>query len=290
MKNSKSAVSETYSKYGPHPIMEKSRNMGIVMTSISAMALIYSFFLMAKATEKFRSLTEYYDPSYNFINPENIGFELSLISVMQAGALIVLVLGIYRIIFSRKSTTNFAVCTSLISLFLIFISVIPTQGTHKEVKDTLLANQHIWAEKRYGVIYDEITTREVENGRRDYDVQDKVLRNGEPIASVCERDNRQTVAFCNPGTDTELSIILAKYGDDSTLDKDPKDELINGLPYEEAQPVEPRYTEEPLPDFDEKPIPYYMDEGYDGPTPEPYEEVLEPPIEEFHPEDYAPSH
>lgn len=223
MSNSNNGVSPSYSKYGPHPVKKSSRTVGIVMTASAFIALIVSFFVWNAEKEKFRDLTTYFHPDYNFINPEEIGFELSLISVLQGGILIVLVLGIYRIIFSRKSTTNFAVLTSLVCMALTFLSVIPMQGTHQEVKQEILANQHIWAEKRYGIAYDEVTVREIENGKRDYKIQDQVILDGEVIASVCQRDSRRTVIFCETGTEIELPLISEMYDSEYSYDENPSD-------------------------------------------------------------------
>lgn len=229
MSNLNNGTPATYSRYGPHPVKKSSRTVGIIMAAGAFIALICSLFILNEEKAKFRALTTYFHPDYNFINPEQIGFELSFISVSQGGILIVLILGIYRIIFSRKSTTNFAVLTSLACMVLTFLSAIPMQGIHKEIKTEMLVNQHTWAEERYGIIYDEITVREVENGKRDYKVQDKVLLNGEVIASVCERDSRRTVIFCETGTDIELFRDSDMYSDSSY-----EDYTYNESDYEES--------------------------------------------------------
>lgn len=207
-------VTQPYSKYGPHPIKKSSRTIGIVMTSVAAIGLLLSLFFMKETERTLYARIDNVNPAFNFANPHTLYLDLSLINVIQGGGLILLILGIYRIIFSRKSTTNFAVLTSLACFVAIIIAVIAGSGDNAKINKTALENQHTWAEQRYGVIYDEITIREIENGKRDYKVQDKVLLNGETIATVCEQDNRQTVQFCFPGTNEELPLLyFDKYAE-----------------------------------------------------------------------------
>jgi hypothetical protein len=77
------------------------------------------------------------------------------------------------------------------------------------VSDNLLANQKSWAEQRYGISYDEISTFETKAGRYGHRTwQNELIKDGKPVAEVCgEKTYISEIRFCTPGTLQELTVI-----------------------------------------------------------------------------------
>jgi hypothetical protein len=210
------------SKFGTHPVKPASRIIGIVMVIAALTWLFLSVDIWQKEFDRMKLLGTYKDPGMAFVNPENLTGGLALIGSLQGFAAILLCLGIYRIIFSRKSTWLVFVVFPL-AFAAIIGQALYINSVRIEVKETVLSNQHEWAEQRYGIVYDEITTRtkkhdNTTNESRNYKVQDSVTKDGETIATVCERHERQAVLFCEPGTDVELFSMASSNVDEFSSD------------------------------------------------------------------------
>ena len=214
--------------FGQHPTKPSSRVFGIVMVVAALAWLFYSVGIWDTEINRLKAMGDFKDPYYYFVNPQELTGGLSLIGSLQGFAGILIILGVYRIIFSRKSTwlvfVAFPICFGIIIAQAFYIN-----GIREEVQKTVLSNQHTWAEERYGVTYDEITLKVVKaNETRNYKVQDEVKKDGETIASVCEAENRQSTYFCETGTSTELST--AAYSPESSE-------------YQEEETVLPEYED-----------------------------------------------
>lgn len=218
--NSESMPPAKKKPYWPkHPVTPAARIIGIVMVIAALAWLIYSVGIWDNELNRLKMMVNYKDPAYPFVNPQELTGGLALIGTLQGFAAIVLCLGIYRIIFSRKSSwLVFAVFP--LAFGAIIGQAMFVNSVREETVKTVLANQHEWAEQRYGVTYDEITLREISarNSSRDWTVQDSVMKDGEIIATVCERQERQATLFCEPGTDTELSTFSGETDIDSSYE------------------------------------------------------------------------
>lgn len=198
-----------------HPVSPASRIIGIVMVLASLTWLYLSIDIWDNELNRLKSMVNYKDPELAFVNPEELTGGLALIGTLQGFAAIVFCLGVYRIIFSRKSSwLVFAVFP--LAFGAIIAQALYVNSVREDTKEAVLVNQHEWAEQRYGITYDEITVREIKgrNENRSYTVQDSVMKDGQIIATVCERHERQSTLFCEPGTDTELLTFIT----DSSLD------------------------------------------------------------------------
>ena len=92
-----------------------------------------------------------------------------------------------------------------VAVMLVFVSL--AQLAYSPATEKLLDKQHSWAEKRYGVTYDGISTFETKSRRSNMTWQDKVIRNGETIAEVCPKQSYE-IKFCVPNSTQELSLSL----------------------------------------------------------------------------------
>lgn len=193
------------SRWGKRPESRGARIFGIVMVVAAILWPIASVNIWYTEMARMKSLGDFSDPYYYFVNPFELTGGLALIGSLQGFAGILLCLGTYRIIYSRKSTALVFI------VFPIFFGLIIAQAFHvsgirEEVQKSAISNQHTWAEQRYGLTYDEITVKTLKaNESRTYKAQDSVMKDGQVIASVCEAENRQSTYFCEPGTATELS-------------------------------------------------------------------------------------
>lgn len=217
-----------------HAATPASRIIGIIMVVAALSWLVPSFSIWDNELTRLKMMGNYKDSQLAFVNPQELTGGLALIGTLQGFAAIVLCLGMYRIIFSRKSSwLVFAVFP--IAFAAIIGQALYVNTVREETVKTVLANQHEWAEQRYGITYDEITLREMtaRNSSRSWKVQDSVMKDGQIIATVCERHDRQSVLFCEPGTDTELFTFVSDTGYDYTeenfipSDEDPEPGTIN---------------------------------------------------------------
>lgn len=217
-----------------------ARIFGIVMVVASVVWLIASVDIWNTEMARMKSFGTLNDPKYYFVNPMEITGSLGLITFLQGFALLLITLGIYRIIYARKSRRLVFVA------FPVFFAIAIGQALYiNSVRETVvkdvLANEHSWAEHRYGVTYDEITTKEIKaNESRKRKVQDEVKKDGQVIANVCESENRWEIYFCEPGTSTELST--AAYSESSEIPED-YDASTPDTTYDETSSLlEPDYS------------------------------------------------
>lgn len=186
------------------------RIIGIVMTVVATVALAWLANEYSKETDKILSLPHIMDPQNMYINIFNFVGGSALIVTLFGGVLMMLILGVYRIITNTKSKKLI-----FIAFFLVFglgiAESLQVNEMRKDVVEELLVEQHDWAEKRYGIQYDEITVRTWEGRKgRTHHMQESVMRDGEIIATVCPQDD-YNILFCEPGTTDELPVYLSSY-------------------------------------------------------------------------------
>lgn len=91
-----------------------------------------------------------------------------------------------------------------VAVTLAFFTV--SQLLYAPVVKQLLEKQHSWAEQRYGIDYEEISTFQTKSRSTDRTWQDKVISKGQVIAEVCPRQGYE-ISFCVPGTLQELPLV-----------------------------------------------------------------------------------
>lgn len=210
------------SRFPKHPVTKAARIFGIVMVIAGLCLFIYGLQGWNIELARMVSLGDYMNPEYAFINPENLTGNITMAIGFMGLSSIMLILGIYRIIYSRKS--SWLIFPSFFLVFAIAIGMaFHVNSIRVEVKEKVLANEKVWAEKRYAVSYDEVTVKKVEpktNSKYDYTVQDEVKSNGEVIAKVCTNPDRQSIYFCDKDTNEELPMYLLddSYESDDSMD------------------------------------------------------------------------
>jgi hypothetical protein len=204
-----------------HPVAKSSRVFGIVMVIVALCMFIYGLQGWNIEIARMISLGDYMDPTHAFINPENLTGNITMGIFFMGLASIMIILGTYRIIYSRKS--SWLIFPAFFLVFGIGIGMaLHVNNIRMEVKEKTLTNEKVWAEKRYAVSYDELTVKKVKpktNSKYDYTVQDEVKSHGEVIAKVCTNPDRQSVYFCDKETGEELPMYLLDSDfstDDST--------------------------------------------------------------------------
>lgn len=141
----------------------------------------------------------------SFHNPYNISMWATRVSIFVVVIGLVFLLKLY---FITKIVIHRFIVNTLVFIILIIGMVIAigvTESIGENVSNELLTKQHIWAESRYGILYDEITTYRTD-GKVPTTYQEKVMSNGEVIAEVCS-GQRGKVLFCKPDTFRELPVI-----------------------------------------------------------------------------------
>lgn len=196
----------------PSPVQNKApgqsaRIIGIVMAVVAMIAMGWLALEYRKETDKILDFPGTMVPENMFINIFNFTGGSALIVTLFGGALIVLILGIYRIIANKKSKV-----LPFVAFFLVFglciVESLQVNEMRKDVVEELLVVQHDWAEKRYGIEYDDITVRTWEGRKgKTHHAQEHVMRDGEIIASVCHQDD-YNILLCQPGTMDELPVYL----------------------------------------------------------------------------------
>lgn len=209
-------------RFPKYPVTKAARIFGIVMVIAGLCLFIYGLQGWNVEMPRMVSLGDYMDPQYAFINPENLTGNVTIAIGLMGLAGMMLILGTYRIIYSRKS--SWLVFPAFFLIFGIGIGMaLHVNNIRMEVKEKVLANEKVWAEKRYGVSYDEITVKKIEpktNSKYDYTVQDEVKSGGEIVAKVCTNPDKQSIYFCDKETNEELPMYLidTEYKRDDSTD------------------------------------------------------------------------
>lgn len=195
-------------RFQKHPVTPGARIAGIIMVIAAVALFIYAFDGWNHELERMQSFALYSDPAYPFVNAEELTGNIGLAIGLMGLSAIMTILGGYRIIFSRKSSK--LVFAAFFIVFAIAIGMaLHVNNIRMEVKEDVLKNEKVWAEKRYGIAYDEITVKKIEpdtHSRNDYTIQDEVKKDGNVIATVCMDDDRSSLKFCEPGTQEELYV------------------------------------------------------------------------------------
>lgn len=193
-------ISANTSKHSP-------RTLGVFMIAASIIIIGWQGLELYRYIEDMRALPGSMRPDKMFVNIYKInGAPFSLVVI--SSLLVILILGIFRVVKNKKSK-------DLIYIAIVLAFGLAIGGTSQldsiahGVEEELLVVQKDWAEKRYGISYDEITVKKTKgNKNRTKLAQDSVIKNGETIATVCKHDN-YNVQFCKSGTDTELPVRFA---------------------------------------------------------------------------------
>lgn len=176
------------------------------MTIISLVGMGWLTFEYRKEQDKIVSFPSTIGPDNYFVDIYNYSEGLSFISVIFAGAIILLALGVYRIMTNARPPKKLTAIAFAVVFPLLIIQAIQAGNQQKDTISELLSVQHTWAEQRYGIEYDEITVRTWEGRKGQTNrVQDNVMKDGQNIATVCPYD-RYNILFCEPGTTDELPV------------------------------------------------------------------------------------
>lgn len=209
-------------RFRKYPVTKAARIFGIVMVIAGLCLFIYGLQGWNVELARMVSLGDYRDPMYAFVNPENLTGNVTIGIFFMGLASMMLILGTYRIIYSRKS--SWLVFPAFFLVFGIGIGMaLHVNNVRMEVKEKVLVNEKAWAEKRYAISYDEIMVKKIEpktNSKYDYTVQDEVKSGGKVIAKVCTNSDRQSIYFCDKETGEELpmSLVDTDYKSDDSTD------------------------------------------------------------------------
>jgi hypothetical protein len=186
----------------------KIRINGVIMSVIFGFLLLCSLAYVVGAPERIREFTTDIPATGLFPNLYKVDLDSSpLLSVIALFSLVGVVSGISRVIRGQRGP-GWLPMTVIVGFFIAFAFSMYLTNEYKEpIVKELHVTQHDWAEQRYGITYDEITVGERGSRRNITYFQDKVIKDGEPIAWVCEQ-KEDTVAFCGVNSMHELPVIV----------------------------------------------------------------------------------
>lgn len=183
---------------------------GILMIIVSLALIFYFGSEYIKERARILSLPQTLKPEDSFVDIYRYMLNADYASVFIAMGLMMLVWGTYRIIRQTKADKTTTGIALLIVFFLFIGQYAQVNSANKETTKELLSLQHTWAEQRYGIEYDDITTKTIPQRRgADRQLQDQVILDGKVIATVCPSYPADMI-FCEPGTTNELPLIYLK--------------------------------------------------------------------------------
>lgn len=196
-------------QYAKDPkVQRRIRIGGVVMSVISLLFLLPGLGYLMGAPERIANFPTEIPPTEYFPNL----YELDIDSAPMMGVLVLfaavgLICGIARV--KRGQRSGGLVTIGV--FFGFFISMVIAMNVTENIKEPILeslhSNQHVWAEERYGITYDEITVGVHGTSRNKTYFQDEVIEDGVVIARICEREDG-TIMFCGATSIREMPVLV----------------------------------------------------------------------------------
>lgn len=188
----------------------KARIAGCFMSILGIILVIVFSIEYVKERVNVKSFPDSINEADAFVDVHTFGRGISYSMFFISLGVMLMVWGGYRIVRKVKATNTVNLIALGITASLFIGLYTPIHMENKIIKDELISAQHEWAEKRYGIEYDDITTKSwtTRLSKKNY-AQDKVMKDGQVIATACT-SYPLGVIFCEPGTTNELPLVYIK--------------------------------------------------------------------------------
>lgn len=188
--------------------IRRIRVNGVIMSILSLLLLIPSLTYIAGAGERIRTYSTEISPSLPYPNLLKLDVDSSpLVAVVALVALVGLICGISRVKRGQRGPSWLPMSTFVGFFILLVIAFSITEKIKEPIIDSLHVSQHEWAEKRYGITYDEITIEKHGTGKHITQFQDEIIEDGTVVGRICERED-ETIVFCGVNSIREMPVLV----------------------------------------------------------------------------------